>query len=127
MFTDQKCSYHLIQPTSKNNLYAKSKDVVSCSQWLHLLHEDVFIHSPFDFTTTTKGRQSRDIVSAEDRRVLHNQCALYSNDPPSMKMVAQLSIHYTPLFNIKVDSTKVDEELLAMPLSTQDYYCYISY
>jgi hypothetical protein len=90
---------------------------------IYLLHKDAFIHGPFDFTMMVKGHQSRDIVSVENWRVLHNHCNLYSNDPPSMRMVAQLSIHCTPLFHTQVDSPKVDEKLLTMPLLTQEYYC----
>ena len=122
-FVRRKSSYHLIQPTRDSHLYAKSKGLLPYRQWMYLLHDSVFIHGPFDFTMTANGRQSKDRVSVDDWRVLHNHRDLYSNEPPSMKLVSQLSLHCTPLFHTEVDSTKVDERLLAAPLLSQDHYC----
>ena len=90
---------------------------------MHLLHNNVFIHGPFDFTMTANGQQSKDSVSIKDVRIIHNHRDLYSNDPPSMNLVSQLSIHCTPLFCTDVDTTKVDKGLLAAPLLSQDHYC----
>ena len=108
-FAAWKFSYHLIKPTHKSRLYPDSKGSVPYWQWPYLFHNDRFVHGTFEFTVTKKGQQSRDLVSVEDWTVLHNHHKLYFNDPPSMKMVVQLSIHCTPLSHTQIVSRKVDE------------------
>ena len=119
----RKSSYHLIQPSNESHLYAKSKGLVSYRQWMHLLHDNVFIHGPFDLTMTANGRQSKDRVSVKNWRILHNHRDVYANNPPSTRMVSELSIHCTPLFYTQVNSTEFDERLLVAPLLLQNYYC----
>ena len=115
-----------LHPTNAQEPYLRQvKGIGSLpSMALPLLHNNVFIHGPFYFTMTAKGRQSRDRVFAEDWIVLHNHRDLYFNGIPPIKIVAQLYIHCTPLVHTHVDSpkAKVDERSLAMPLLTQDYY-----
>ena len=65
-FARWKSSYHLVQPTKESHLYAKSRGLVPYRQWMYILHDTVFIHGPFEFTMTARGRQSMDRVSVED-------------------------------------------------------------
>ena len=111
VFACRKSSYHPIQPTKESHIYAKSRGLVPYRQLMHILHNNVFIHGPFEFTMTEYGRQSKDIVSVKDWCILHNHRDSYSNEAPSMKIVSQLSLHCTPLIHIEVDCPIVDKRL----------------
>ena len=48
---DQESKTHLVRPLALSASYALWQHLVPAKKYVHLLHEDVFIHGPFDFAT----------------------------------------------------------------------------
>ena len=71
-FARRRSSYQAIQPTCESHLYVASKWLVSYRQWMCLLHNNAFIHGPFDFAMTTNRRHSKDRVSVKDWHILED-------------------------------------------------------
>ena len=103
--SDHALSYHLLKPTKDIRLYAKSKGLYPYWKWVHMTHDDVFIHGPFDFVCTPKGHQGRDRIPLYLWISLRNKHNMYSNKAPSLSMVRKITIYCGTLFHTEVDSS----------------------
>ena len=73
-------------------LFALRNNLQTLRQWVHLTHEDVYLHGPFDFATVN-GRKTRDRVSIDDWKILLSLRDSYHSTPPSLDL-PMYSIHF---------------------------------
>ena len=66
---DQTSKTHLVTPSASSAAYAIRHNLVPAQKYVHLLHEDTFIHGPFDFATVNNPK-TRDRISQQDWQVL---------------------------------------------------------
>ena len=62
---DQASETHLVRPLPSSAGYAIRHNLVPAQKYVHLLHEDTFIHGPFDFATVNN-QKTRDRISEKD-------------------------------------------------------------
>ena len=120
--SDNALSYLLLKPTRDSRLYAKSKGLYPYRQWVYTTHDKVFIHGPFNFVCTQKGRQGRDRIPLDPWIAMRDKRKMYSNNAPSLSMVRTTTIHCCKLFHTEVDSSRVHEQLLDAPLFSTALY-----
>ena len=119
---DHTTSYHLIRPTSDSYVYAANQSLQPFRQWVTLLHDDVFLHGPFEFAILPSGRKSRDRISLGDWQVLSDLTHMFSNEPPRHDLQNLCSVHCSTLYHSKFISPQVDERVVAAP--TLSCVCY---
>ena len=61
---DQASTTHLVRPSPSSAAYAIRNHLVPAQKYVHLLHEDTFIHGPFDFAKV-HNRKTRDRISKQ--------------------------------------------------------------
>ena len=88
---DQASETHLIRPSPSSAAYAIRHHLVPAQNYVHLLHEDTFIHGPFDFAKVNN-RKTRDRISEQDWQVLASFSHLFQNPLPSFD-VPTYSVH----------------------------------
>ena len=88
---DQAHESHLIKPSSTSRTYAIKNHLVVARKYVHMLHEDTFIHGPFDFATV-HNRKTRDRIAQADWLALANHSHMYQNSVPRFD-VPTYSIH----------------------------------
>ena len=64
--SNHSSAYHLIKPGAESETYARGCWLQPFRQWMNILHDDIYIHGPFDFTVMKGGRKSLDRVSLDD-------------------------------------------------------------
>ena len=97
---------HLVQPSPSSAGYAIRHNLVPTRKYVHLIHEDIFIHGPFDFATVNN-RKTRDRISKQDWQVLASFSHLFQNPLPSFDVPTYLvhvdnGVHV--VFNNKLDA-----------------------
>ena len=92
---------HLVRPSDTSPTFALRNNLQTLRQWVHLTHEDVYLHGPFDFATVN-GRKTRDRVSIDDWKILLSLRDSYHNTPPSLDLPT-----YSILFDRGVTTTFV--------------------
>ena len=88
---DQSHEAHLIKPSSSSAAFAAKNNLVTARKYIHLLHEDTFIHGPFDFATV-HNRKTRDRIGQADWEILASFSHMFQNPIPSF-LVPTYSIH----------------------------------
>jgi hypothetical protein len=83
---------HLVRPSDTSPTFALRNNLQTLRQWVHLTHEDVYLHGPFDFATVN-GRKTRDRVSIDDWKILLSLRDSYHSTPPSLDLPTY-SIHF---------------------------------
>ena len=81
----------MIKPSDSSKAYAIKNNLVVASKYINVLHEDTFIHGPFNFATV-HNRKTRDWIGQEDWQVLANHSHMFQNSIPSFDVPAY-SIH----------------------------------
>jgi hypothetical protein len=81
----------LVRPSPSSSGYAIRHHLVPAQKYIHLLHEDKFIHELFDFATVNN-RKTRDHISKKDWQVLASFSHLFQNPLPSFD-VPTYSVH----------------------------------
>ena len=72
---------HLVRPSPSFAGYAIGHNLVPARKYVHLLHEDIFIHGPFD-VATVNNRKTRDRISKLDWQVLASFSHRFQNPLP---------------------------------------------
>ena len=103
-------AYHLVKPGVESETYAASQRLLPYRQWMHILHDDVYIHGPFDFTVT-HGRQSLDRISFDNWQVLHDLRSMFHNTPPKHELHLLCSVHCSQLFDTEYYSNQVTDRV----------------
>ena len=88
---DQASETHLVRPSPSSSGYAIRHNLVPARKYVHLLHEDIFIHGPFDFAMVNN-RKTRDRISDQDCQVLASFSHRFQNPLPSFD-VPTYSVH----------------------------------
>jgi hypothetical protein len=88
---DQPHDLHLVKPSTTSTAFAIKNNLVIAKKYVNLLHEDTFIHGPFNFATV-HNRKTRDRISQEDWQILANHSHMFQNSIPSFD-VPTYSIH----------------------------------
>ena len=88
---DQPHDLHLVKPSPTSTAFAIKNHLVVAKKYVNLLHEDTFIHGPFNFATH-HGRKTRDRISQEDWDILKKYSSKFQNSIPSSD-VPTYSIH----------------------------------
>jgi hypothetical protein len=103
---DQASETHLVRPSPSSAGYAIRHHLVPARKYVQLLHEDTFIHGPFDFATVNN-RKTRDRISKKNWQVLASFSHLFQNPLPSFD-VPTYSVHVDNgvhiVFNGKLDA-----------------------
>ena len=86
---DQASETHLIRPSPSSAAYAIRHHLVPAQNYVHLLHEDTFIHGPFDFAKVNN-RKTSDRISEKDWQVLARFSQLFQNPLPSFDVPTYL-------------------------------------
>jgi len=88
---DESHEAHLVRPSSSSAAFAARNNLVTARKFIHLLHEDTFIHGPFDFATV-HNRKTRDRIGQADWQVLADFSHMFQNPIPSF-LLPTYSIH----------------------------------
>jgi len=80
-----------LQPHPASRDFASWNKFVSARQFVHLLHEDTFIHGPFNFATITN-RKTRNRIAMTDGKILESYKHLVKNEVPPFEVPAY-SVH----------------------------------
>ena len=88
---DQANETHLVKPSNTSRAFAVTNNLVAVRKYIHLIHEDTFIHGPFDFATVNN-RKTRDRISQVDWNILAKYSHRFRNPLPSFD-VPTYSIH----------------------------------
>jgi hypothetical protein len=89
---DEPHDLHLVKPSATSqHAFAIKNNLVIAKKYVSLLHEDTFIHGPFNFATV-HNRKTRDRISQEDWQALANHSHMFQNSIPSFD-VPTYSIH----------------------------------
>jgi hypothetical protein len=88
---DESHEAHLVRPSSSSAAFAARNNLVTARKFIHLLHEDTFIHGPFDFATV-HNRKTRDRIGQADWQILADFSHMFQNPIPSFS-VPTYSIH----------------------------------
>ena len=103
---DQASATHLVRPSALSVGYAIWHNLVPAQKYVHLPHENTFIHGPFDFATVNNPK-TRDRISHQDWQVLASFSHLFQNPIPSFD-VPTYSVHVYNgvhvVFNSKLDA-----------------------
>ncbi len=91
---DQASQTHLVKPSTSSRVFASKNKLVPARQFVHLLHEDTFIHGPFNFATINN-RKTRDRIAMQDWTVLESHKHLVRNAVPPFDV---------PAYSVHVDS-----------------------
>ena len=83
LHTDQASETHLIRPLPSSAAYAIRNHLVPAQKYVHLLHDNTFIHEPFDFATVNN-RKTCNRISEKDWQVLASFSHLFQNLLPSV-------------------------------------------
>jgi hypothetical protein len=114
--------YHLIKPISESPAYREQKNIVAYSQWIHIHHENSYIHGPFDFASIN-GRKTRDRICKLDWQVLADSRSKFDNEPPALNQTAAFTYSYhtnTQFHTIRQDES-VTKRLHAMSMHNYLY------
>jgi hypothetical protein len=114
--------YHLITPISESPAYREQKNLVAYSQWIHIHHDQTYIHGPFDFATIN-GRKTRDRISKVDWQILINSKSKFDNDPPVLNqtMAYTYSYHTNSQFHTIRHDDSLTKRLHAMSMHNYFY------
>ena len=93
----QSSKTHLVRPSTLSAVYAIRNNLVPARKYVYLLHEDTFIHGPFDFATVNS-RKTRDRISQQDWQVLASFSHLFQNpilsfDVPTYSVHVDNGVH----------------------------------
>jgi len=91
---DQASQTHLVKPSASSKVFATKNKLVPARQFIHLLHEDTFIHGPFNFATINN-RKTRDRIAMQDWTVLESHKDMVQNAVPPFDV---------PAYSVHVDS-----------------------
>jgi len=80
---------HLVRPLVSSSAYALQHNLIPARMYVHLLHEEVFIHGPFDFAMVNNPK-TRDRISKKDWQVLASFSHLFQNPLPSFDVSTYL-------------------------------------
>jgi len=86
---DQASKTHLVRPLPLSAGYAICHHLVPAQKYVHLLHEDTFIHRPFDFAMVNN-QKTLDWISKKDWQVLASFSHLFQNSLPSFDVPTNL-------------------------------------
>jgi hypothetical protein len=92
---DQASQTHLVKPSASSRVFATKNKLVPARQFVHLLHEDIFIHGPFNFATINN-RKTRNRIAMTDWKVLESYKHLVKNEVPPFDV---------PAYSVHVDSS----------------------
>ena len=110
----------MVRPSPFSAGYAIRHNLVPARKYVHLLHEDIFIHGPFDFATVNN-RKTRHRISEQDWQVLASFSHLFQNPLPSFD-VPTYSVHVDNgvhvVFNNKLDAAMLLPQLSLLPRDT---------
>ena len=109
--SNHSSAYHLIKPGAESETYARGCWLQPFRQWMNILHDDIYIHGPFDFTVMKGGRKSLDRVSLDDWQVLHNFSVMFHNAAPKHELHLLCSVHCSPLFHTEHTSSQITEQM----------------
>ena len=114
--------YHLIKPISESPAYCEQKNLVAYSQWIHIHHENTFIHGPFNFASIN-GRKTRDRISNIDWQILADSKARFDNEPPTLHQTTAYtySYHTNSQFHTIRHDESVTQRLNAMSMHNYLY------
>jgi len=117
---DQAADNHLIKPSDSSKAYAIKHNLVVASNYINVLHEDTFIHGPFNFATV-HNRKTRDRIGQEDWQVLANHSHMFQNSVPSFDVPAY-SIHVDNGVHASCPGTHQDifDHMFALPNDDDD-------
>ena len=90
----KKKETHLVRPSASSAGYAIRKNLVPARKYVHVLHQETFIHGPFDFATVNN-HKTRDRISQQDWQVLASFSHLLQNPIPSFDI---------PTYSVHVDN-----------------------
>ena len=79
----------MVRPSPSSAGYAIWHNLVPARQYVHLLHEDIFIHGPFYFATVNN-HKTRDRISEQDWQVLASFSHRFQNPLPSFDVPTYL-------------------------------------
>ena len=85
-------STHIIRPSPQSQEYAAAEGLRPFSQWVRLTNGDTYICGPFNFADVN-GRRTRDRISLDQWKILHESSHLFTNEVPSLEL-PDYSIHY---------------------------------
>jgi hypothetical protein len=88
---DQTHETHLVKPSSSSKAFAVRNNLLTATKYIHMLHENTFIHGPFNFATVNN-RKTRDRICQADWQVLADHSHMFRNSIPSFD-VPTYSIH----------------------------------
>ena len=114
--------YHLIKPISESTAYREQKNIVAYSQWIHIHHENTYIHGPFNFASIN-GRKTRDRISNIDWQILADSKSKYHNEPPTLHQTTAYtySYHTNSQFHTIRHDESVTKRLHAMSMHNYLY------
>ena len=118
LHSDQVADNHLIKPSDSSAAYALKNHLVIARKFVHLLHQDTFIHGPFDFATV-HNRKTRDRIGQEDWQALANHSHMFQNPVPSFD-VPTYSIHVDNGVHFSCPGTHQDMFHHMFPLRMSD-------
>ena len=89
LHTDQTSKTHLIRLSALSAGYAIRHNLVPAQKYIHLLHQDTFIHGPFNFATVNNFI-TFNCISQQDWQVLPSFSHLFQNPIPSFDVPTYL-------------------------------------
>jgi hypothetical protein len=115
-------NYHLIKPTAESTAYCEQKNIVAYSQWIHIHHENVYIHGPFEFASIN-GRKTKDRISPTDWQILAESKSKFDNEPPPLHSTTAYtySYHTNSQFHTIRQDESVTKRLHAMSMHNYFY------
>lgn len=118
--------YHLLRPDSYAPVYAKENCLHPFCQWVNLLHDDTYIHGPFEFATIN-GRLTRDRIAVDDWTQLRLARNKYDDAPPDLDINDFTGIQFTRSFHTAVSDPAVHARVLATQFTQPESYSTISF
>jgi hypothetical protein len=96
---------HLIRPSDSLEDSTTQHKLLPCCKLVNLTHQDIFIHSPFQFVTVN-GRKTQDHISQPDWDVFKAYCGMFHNPLPQFD-APSYSIHVDPGAHVTIQSDTI--------------------